>query len=84
MRKAIDFIKEGNEGFDFRTLIYNLDEDDIINCMTEFAKMHVKNALDSACKMAELSNQRMFACGEDYIPIDKDLVLNAYSLDSII
>jgi len=46
--------------------------------------MHVKNALDSACKMAELSNQRMFACGEDYIPIDKDLVLNAYSLDSII
>jgi len=83
MRKAIDFIKEGNEGCDFRLIIDNLDESDIIDCMIEFAKMHVEEALKQAYVKAE---SRYYHSPERYVlcPIEEESILTAYSLDGIV
>jgi hypothetical protein len=79
MRNAIDFIKEGNEGYDFRTIVDNIDESDIIDCMVEFAKMHVTEALKKASKEATAGDENMYYSSL----IDKDSILNSYSLADI-
>ena len=76
MRNAIDFIKEGNEGYDFRTIVDNIDESDIIDCMVEFARMHVVEALKKASEEATAGHGNMYYSSL----IDKDSILNSYSL----
>ncbi len=59
------------------------DSDEIKNVMIDFAKLHVQAALKEAYNVAELEAQKMFACGADYIPADKELILNSYPLNLI-
>lgn len=43
-------LKEGNEGYDIRTILDNLTDEQIIDCMVDFAKYHVTEALKEASK----------------------------------
>jgi hypothetical protein len=48
------------------------------DCLIEFAKLHVQEALKHACENHELTNDSAFN-----VVIDKDSILNAYPLDNI-
>jgi hypothetical protein len=61
-----------------------LDQDDLSNYAIEFAKLHVKAALQAAYENAEADGHY----SEDYDEyidtiIDQDSILNAYPLDQI-
>jgi len=43
MRTPEQVLKEGNEGYDLRTVIDNLTNDQIIECMDEYAQEVVNN-----------------------------------------
>jgi len=47
---AEEFIKDGNEGYNFRTVIDNLTDEQVLEAIREFAKLHVEAALKSAAE----------------------------------
>jgi len=55
-----------------------LDNNDVENLMIEFAKLHVEAALKQASEKAEWNDYNLAS-----IEIDKDSILDAYSLDNI-
>ena len=62
---------------------YLMDEEDFTNATKELIEFHIQAALKKVYDVSELNAQKIFACGEDYIPPDKDLILNSYPLDLI-
>jgi len=57
------------------------DCDDIDRCMAEFAKLHVRAALEAAAEKAEVA----FDLDKDLsLKINKDSILNAYSENLIV
>lgn len=89
MKTSEDFLKEGAEGYPLRDVIDNIEDQDILNAMIEFAKYHVEQALKAASEKAkqkkkEIPYEGVRAGGSYYIDIiDKDSILNAYSLKNI-
>jgi hypothetical protein len=71
---AKEVIMEGNEGYPFRYVIDNLTEEDILDCMKEFAKMHVEQALKEA-----INNTKDSYVTEE----DEEDILNCYPLTNI-
>ena len=67
MKTAADFLDQGN---------FNNTTD----MMIEFAKLHVKAALEEASKRGEILVNRSMSNGYDYSEhyINKDSILNAY------
>ena len=64
--------------------------DQITELMLEFAKLHVQAALESAAENSEVkvvyvpNDQPSSSFGDDYTHVvDKQSILNAYSLDNI-
>lgn len=74
MKTATDFLDKGN---------YNNTTD----MMIEFAKMHVKEALKQASenyKMKISDNVHELDMNDDWMEVDKNSILTAYSLDDIV
>ena len=74
MKKAYEFLNEG-------------DFNNITDMMVEFAQMHVKAALKSASenyKMKIRDNVHELDMNDDWMEVDKDSILTAYSLDDIV
>ena len=44
--KYVDYLKEGNEGYPFRMVVDNLDEEDFEECALDFAKEYHKQQLN--------------------------------------
>jgi hypothetical protein len=63
----------------------NSIEPSIISAMKEFAKLHVKAALKLASEKSKLTNEVCEVLQEHWFEeyIDKDSILNSYSLDNI-
>lgn len=81
MESAEDFLKEGNEGHSIREVVDGLMDDQIIQVMVDFARHHVKLALQKAAENADITYR-----GEktwDFIFVDKSTILNAYPLINI-
>lgn len=76
---AREEIMLGNEGYKFRDVINNLDEEDILDTMRDYAKSKCQELLEIVAEKAEVSFNRF---GEEYV--DKDSILNAVDLDSFI
>lgn len=60
--------------------------DSLIDVMKEFAKLHVEAALKAASEKAKLKiypYNGCFECGRSDMDIDKESILNAYTLDQI-
>ena len=63
-----------------------VDEDDAIEAMIEFAKLHVEAALKAASEKALMEEDWVWNGEEEnrvYTGVDKDSILNSYSLDKI-
>ena len=60
----------------------NVDTDDIVNVMIEFAKMHVKEALKQASVKGETKKYN-YGPGGSHIGIERNSILNAYPLENI-
>lgn len=58
------------------------DINDGIEAMLEFAKLHVKAALNLAYQKSEVYNKSKFP-GDINYQVDPDSILNAYPLDNI-
>ena len=74
MKTATDFLDKGN---------FN----NITDMMVEFAKMHVKEALKQASekyKMKISDNVHELDMNDDWMEVDKNSILTAYSLDDIV
>ena len=58
---------------------------DIEKAMIEFAKFHVKAALEEASEKAKITYEYTGNTGSEYCDeyVDKDSILNSYSLDNI-
>lgn len=83
---AEEFIKEGVEGCPLRDIINNLNDEEIIEIMIDFAKLHVKLALEAAANNADLyPNSNCYGEGGycTNTRVDKDSILNAYPLENI-
>ena len=71
MTTAKDFLTKGAEGYPMRDVIDNIEDEDILDAMIEFAKHHVEQAL-------KLSHINMQLPEEDLV-----FTLNSYPLDNI-
>jgi len=73
-----EFLKDKTQ---FGTYGNMYKREDVSKKMIEFAKLHVKAALEAASGKAELEGDE----GSDfsYISVDKDSILNAYPLENI-
>lgn len=78
---AREVIMEGNEGYKFRDVIDNLTEDDILDCMHEFAKQKCKELLLIVAEKARIDFRNNKA--NDF-GIDVDSILTCVDLDSFI
>ena len=58
---------------------------DIKGLMIEFAKLHVKEALETASKKAKTKNEWEGNTGSEYCDtvVDRESIINAYPLDNI-
>ena len=58
---------------------------DIEKAMIEFAKLHVEAALEEASEKAKVTYEYTGNTGSEYCDeyVDKDSILNSYSLDNI-
>lgn len=54
-----------------------------LECITEFAKLHVKKALEQAKEQVRFNNRGDDDYDYDFTTINKDSILNAYPLDLI-
>lgn len=77
-KTALDFLKDGNEGIDTKTILNNLDEDMVIDIMKDFAKYHVKEALKTALDEIPYGSSTDHVRYEDCIHI-----LNCYPTENI-
>ena len=80
---AKEVIMDGNEGYKFIDVIDNLTENDILDCMHEFAKQKCQELLLIVAEKAEIEWDGMNDC-TDIAHIDKDSIFNAVDLDSFI
>lgn len=76
-------------------LHYNMDRDEdghpvyyewsAKDAMIEFAKLHVKAALEAASEKAETDGKHVYMFRREYVPVkvDKNSILNAYLLTNI-
>lgn len=81
---AEEFIKEGVEGYPLRDVIDNLNDEDIIEIMVDFAKLHVERALKSAIKQAIVIEYiANHYTNETDFRVKEDSILNAYPLEKI-
>jgi hypothetical protein len=92
MKKFTDKINESVDGNNLPTAYQFLtnftdepDDDTIYKAMIEFAKLHVEAALKEVSKKAVLTDEVCDVLQEHWFDeyIDKDSILNAYSLDNI-
>ena len=60
----------------------NVDTDDIVNVMIEFAKLHVTEALKQASVKGETKKYN-YGPGGSHIGIERNSILNAYPLENI-
>ena len=76
MKTAEDFLKEGAQHPNGWT---------VRKCMIEFAKMHVQEALRLASVEAEVEHElsNPYDPNSEYQIVNKDSILNAYSLENI-
>ena len=59
---------------------------DVTSMLIEFAKLHVEAALKAASENAETINEGFYGRSgetEDYYEVNKDSILNAYTLENI-
>ena len=83
IKTAEEFLKSNDkikELYNFEDLEYYSDA--VCTAMIEFAKYHVTLALQNAANKAELEWDGLPSIGEFQI-INKDSILNAYSLNNI-
>jgi len=80
MKTAEYFLKEGVEGYPLRDVIDNIEDQDILDSIIEFAKYHVEQALKCASESAEII---FTGEGQEDYDIDKESILTAYPLTNI-
>ena len=83
---ARELIIEGNEGYKFKDVIDNLSEQDILDCMHEYAKIKCQELLEIVAeKSSTLSATIYISPGTPHTArLSKDKILNAVNLDDFI
>ena len=76
---AREVIMDGNEGYKFIDVIDNLTEDDILDCMHEYAKLKCQELLLLVAKKARIDFRNNKA--NDF-GIDVDSILNCVDLEN--
>lgn len=63
--------------------LQSMDMSEVEHAMIEFAKMHLRNAIEAQCKNARIKIVKSQDGSPDIIEVDKDSILEAYPLDNI-
>ena len=84
MKTAEEFLKNFNEEENNIDKLYY--DSYVKKAMIEFAKMHVQEALKQASEKAEVEHElsNPYDPNSEYQIVNKDSILNAYSLENII